>query len=160
MSGRARNVEGQAGYSAFVPCTAVPVRLLDAVWKWLGPRGLREPPAILGPITGQLGLTGSHMVSTAVPGLTPVSVCPLTRVCTWTLMGRPLPRDGAGVPRCTRGPPRLWLRGGARVTLIWQLVGAPASTVNCISCFFFFFRFCKICFIFYPWRISTHSFFF
>lgn len=49
------------------------LRLLDIVWKWLGPRGPREPPATLDPITGHPGahwLThGQHCCPWADPCL-------------------------------------------------------------------------------------------
>ena len=66
--------------------------LLDTVWKWLEPRGPREPPATLGPIIGQAGAHWLTHGQHCCPLADPVSVCPLTGVCTWTLMGRPLPQ--------------------------------------------------------------------
>ena len=66
--------------------------LLDTVWKWLEPLGPREPPATSGPIIGQPGARWLTHGQHCCPLADPVSVCPLTGVCTWTLMGRPLPQ--------------------------------------------------------------------
>lgn len=133
--------------------------LLDTVWKWLGPRGPREPPSTLGPIIGQPGAHWLTHGQHCCPLADPVSVCPLTGVCTWALMGRPLPQGWCWGSQMHSWAPEAvagrWCQSHSHLAVCGS---------SCLCCelypLFICLCFCKRCFIFYPWRIPTHSFFF
>ena len=112
---------------------------------------------------------GSHHWSTGAHGLTHGQhCCPWADpcLCVSTDPGVHLDLDGKTPSQgwCWSSQMHSWTPEAVAAGWCQSHSHLAACGSSCLHCelylLFFFFRFCKRCFIFYPWRIPTHSFFF